>query len=194
MQKRSDYLFPTTVIEKMTVGFKHQASDSFWLRAVQDFDYCGEKINQSECKGKSWLYEMINLTTTLDVHFREAYIFGGLALTVIISDYAGASAIFDKAIAKFSNDSFLNMAAGYHALYEEKNKSKAARLYLQAYKSGAPSWTQVLAGRLASDAGDQDYAELILQQMIATSNEPKLIERLKQKLEQKKKETNKQSK
>lgn len=181
-------MVPAPVIEKMSAGFKYQAADSFWLRAVQDFDFCGEKINQSECKGKSWLYKMIDLTTTLDTQFREAYTFGGLALTVIISDYAGASAIFDKAVVEIQDDAFLSMAAGYHALYEEKNKSKAARLYAQAYKNGAPSWTQVLAGRLAADSGDKDYAELILQQMIASSNEPKLIERLKQKLVQKKKD------
>ena len=179
---RADYIAPPLIVQRLTSGFSYQASDSFWLRAVQDFDFCSEKVNERECKGKSWLFQMVNLTTELDKKFHEAYLYGGMALTVIISDYAGASVIFDKGIENFESDAGLNMVAAYHALYEEKNKAKASKLYLTAANSGAPPWMRVLAGKLAAESGEMEFANLILQQMIASSEDPKLVERLKEKL------------
>jgi len=61
--KRSDYLVPPAIIENLLSGLKIQAADSFWFRSLQDFDFCDVPINNRECKGKSWLYEILNLTT-----------------------------------------------------------------------------------------------------------------------------------
>lgn len=184
--KRSDYLTPPTIIQNLLGGLKIQASDSFWLRAVQDFDHCDQPINEKECKGKSWLYEILNLTTDLDRKFIESFYYGGLALTIIISDYPGASKIFDKGVAEFPKAWSLSYAAGYHALFEEKDKLKASRLFLNAAKNGGPAWLQTTAGKLASEGGDNEFAEQILNQMIETSEDPKLVERLQQKLNESK--------
>ena len=184
MLKPSDYLTPPEVIRDLAVGIRVQLADSFWLRAQQDFDYCSQKINDKECRSKSWLFEIINLTVDLDRQFLHAYFYGGLALTVIISDYQGASIIFDKGVESFPNDNLLNYAAGYHAMTEEKNFEKAAQRYYAAANNGAPSWVRVLAGKLALKAGDKDLAQQILQHMISISEDEKLINRLKEKLAQ----------
>ncbi len=180
--KRSDYLPPPQIIKNMTAGFHIQMADSFWLRALQDFDFCDQPLNTNECRGESWLYQVVELTTDLDNQFRDAYFFGAMSLTVLISDFQGASKIFDKGVLKFPTDWRLNYAAGYHALFEEKNKTKAAKLYYVAAENGAPPWVRVLAGRLAVEGGEHEYAAQILEQMIETSQDPMLIERLKQKL------------
>ncbi len=186
--KRSDYIAPPDLITYLAAGTKVQMSDSFWLRAIQDFDYCDSVINQKECSGKSWLFKIINAVADLDPNFFEAHYYGALALTIIISDYEGASAIFDKAVVHFPKSWMLFYAAGYHALVEEKNKIKAAKLYLEAGNLGAPSWVPLMAGKLAADAGDIDYSAQILEGMIAMNQQPEYVERLKKKLEQKKKD------
>lgn len=181
--KRSDYLPPPIVVSYMSAGFKIQLSDSFWLRALQDFDFCDQKINQTECHGKSWLFQVLDLATDLDLKFKEAFFYGGLALTVIISDYEGASKIFDKGVAQFPTEWELNYAAGYHAMIEEKDNAKAADRYLAAANNGAPSWVRILAGTLAAKGGNTEFAEKVIEQMITMNEDPKYIERLKSKLE-----------
>lgn len=191
MQKRSDYLPPPVAIQHLSVGMKTQLADSFWLRAVQDFDFCEKTINENECQGKSWLFQVLNLATDLDPKFAPAmYQFAGLALTVLVSDYPGATVIFDKAVAQYPDNWELNYAAGYHALYEEKDKVKAARLYKAAGDYGAPKWVYSLASGLSNEGGDREFAQLILQTLekstgSADSEEnQKLIKRIRQKLSQ----------
>lgn len=181
--KRSDYVAPPPIIKNMSLGLNIQMADSFWLRAVQDFDFCDQKINSTECKGKSWLFQVLDLTTDLDLKFEEAFYFGGLALTIIISDYEGASKIFDKGLLEFPNNWQLNYAAGYHSMIEEKDFVKAAQRYNTAAKYGAPDWVRILAGTLAAKGGDISFAEKVIEQMIELNDEPRYIKRLKEKLD-----------
>ena len=186
--KRSDYIAPPDLITHLSAGARVQISDSFWLRAVQDFEYCDSVVNEKECSGKSWLYKIIKAVVDLDPRFFEAHYYGAMALTIIISDYAGASAIFDEAVIQYPKNWELLYAAGYHALVEEKNKSKSAKLYFEAGRLGAPEWVVMMAGKLAAEAGDIDYSTQILEGMIAMNQQPEYVERLKKKLEQKKKD------
>ncbi len=180
--KRSDYIIPPKIIQNLAIGLQVQLADSFWLRAIQDFDFCDNPVSDTECKGKSWLFEILDLTTNLDKQFFHAYIWGGLALTVIISDYQGASVIFDKGVALFPDDWKLSYAAAYHSLFEEKNKAKAAKLYFNAANNGAPSWVRILAGRLAAEGGEKEFSQQILAKMIELNDDEKYVKRLKTKL------------
>ncbi|MBC7752596.1 MAG: hypothetical protein H7Z71_00045 [Moraxellaceae bacterium] len=140
-------------------------------------------MNDNECRGKSWLFQTLNLATEIDPMFEPLmYRAAGLALTVIISDYAGASIIFDKAVKHYPNNWNVTYVAAYHALYEEKDKLKAAHLYEQAAKTGAPNWVYSLAGRLAKDGGEDEYSQKILEGMIATNQDEKIIKRLRDKI------------
>ena len=182
-QKKSVYLPPPVIVKEMSMGLKVQIADSFWLRAVQDFDYCDQKINETECHGKSWLFQVLDLVTDLDQNFKEVFFYGGLALTVIISDYDGASKIFDKGVTLFPKEWELNYAAGYHSMIEEKNYKKAAERYLAAANYGAPNWVRILAGTLAAKGGDTEFAEKVIEQMISLNEDPKYVERLEKKLD-----------
>jgi tetratricopeptide (TPR) repeat protein len=182
-QKRSEYLPPPVAVKYLSVGLSYQLADSLWLRALQDFDYCEIKTNEKECKAKSWLFQTLNLATEIDPKLQPTmYSSAGLALTVIISDYVGASIIFDKAVRQYPKNWNIAYTAAYHALYEEKNKAKAARLYEKAAQNGAPSWIYSLAGRVALDNGDEAYSRQILEGMIVTNQDEKIIKRLKDKI------------
>lgn len=175
---------PSANIKYFSVGFKITLASALWMRFLENADYCDKKLNESECIGKSWLYQNLDLATELDPEFdAEMYRMGALALTVIISDYAGASVIFDKAIVHHPNAWLLLYTAGYHSLFEEKNKAKAADLYFRAAQNGAPDWVHVMAGRLAAEGGELEYAERILQTMIETNQDEKYVSRLKEKLQ-----------
>ena len=69
-------------------------------------------------------------------------------------------------------------------MYEEKNKAKAAKVFLAAADNGAPPWVRIMAGRLGYEGGDKAFGEQVLQQMIETNQDEKLIEVLKRRLNQ----------
>lgn len=187
---RSEYLPPPVEIKRISVGMRPALADVFWLRAVQDFDYCDQKTNERECHGKSWLFNVLNLVFELDAKVPfPMYQIAGLALTVIISDYAGASVIFDRGVQQYPKAWPLTYAAGYHALYEEKDNIKASRLYLSTAENGGPIWLYSLASRLSVDGGDREFSEKILAGLLESSGmnaeSSEVIERIRTKLQQK---------
>lgn len=182
IEKRTEYIAPPIEIKYLTGGFQVAMADSFWLRAVQDFDYCEQKDNEGDCKNNSWLFQVLNLVTELDRRFEMAYMYGGLALTVLVSDSAGASVIYDRGVSEYPKSWPLLYTAAYHAMAEEQDKSKASRLYYQAFQNGAPSWTSLLAGRLAAESGETDFSRSVLRQMQADKFNPIWIKRLEDRL------------
>lgn len=182
----SNKVAPPLEIIYLSAGFRSQLSDSAWLRSVQDTEYCEKTLDDNKCVGQSWFFNIINLTVELDPLFSEAYYFGGLSLTVFIRDISGASIIFDKAVKNFKYEWPILYLAAYHALFEEKDKLKASRLYLAAADNGAPAWVRLSAGNLAQEGGDDLAAKEILEQLIKTEAHPQWIKKLKEKLSESK--------
>ncbi|MEK6775216.1 MAG: hypothetical protein AABY64_14845 [Bdellovibrionota bacterium] len=177
---------PPPHITHFTFGFAEQMADQFWVRVIQDFDYCEQKIAENTCRNQGWLYQMLDLITDLSPNFRMPHATGPLALTVIISDIEGASKLFDKAVKNFPKDWPILYRAAYQALSEEKNKEKAADLLYRAAKYGAPSWAYTLAGRLYSEAGAQELGERIYQEIDQDPNMKDIAKRLRGRLDGKK--------
>jgi len=157
-----EYISPSPALRYVHFGFKYFAADLLWLRGIQDLDYCENRDIKKNCTGKVWLFEVLNLATLLDPWYQEVYAAGALGLSVVISDIKGASVIFDRGLRHYPNDWGMLYKAAYHAVYEEKNKKKGARLLEQAARSGAPDWVFALATRIYSEQGEQDLARRIL--------------------------------
>lgn len=186
-----NFIPPPQGIEYFTFGLQEQLADTFWLRAVQDFDYCEEKMDAINCRGTGWLWQMLDTITNLSPHFRVVYSSGTLALSVIISDIEGASRLFDKAVRYFPKDWVILYRAAYHALYEENNKAKAARLLIESSKYGSPPWTVTLASKLYLEEGELELAERLLLQLQEQNAPEVLIKRIQQRIADfKKKSTN----
>ena len=182
VRHKTDYLAPPIELKYVSGGFNSQSADSFWLRSIQDTDFCDQPVNVHSCAGKSWFFSVVNLTVELDPNFAEAYYYGGLSLSTLIKDIEGASIIFDKGVVHFKREWPMLYAAAYHALFEEKDKLKASRLYLAAANFGAPPWVRLSAGRLAAEGGNDDAAIEILEHLIHLESDPRWIRRLKDKL------------
>jgi hypothetical protein len=183
LERPRDLIAPPAGIEHFTFGHRDVVADVLWIRAIQDFDYCDQKIAQNLCVGKTWLYKMLNAITELAPQFRMPYATGAVALSVMVSDVEGAARIFDKGAVYFPNDWPILYRAGYHYLYELKDKKTAAGLFIRAARNGAPSWVYSLAGGLYNDANEKSVAEAILQEMIKSEQDPVIIKRLREKLE-----------
>ncbi len=180
--KPISYVSPPVELKYFTAGLAEQFADLFWIRAIQDTDYCEKSIKEEICVGQAGFFNVINLVTELTSNFAEAYYYGGLSLTFFIHDMKGATIIFDKATQNFKYEWPILYLAAYHALFEEKDKLKASRLYLRAAENGAPEWVRLSAGKLASEGGDTEFSQKVLEQLIALESDSRWVDQLQKKL------------
>ncbi len=185
---KSDERFipPPNSLVYLQFGMGEIYADSLWVRAIQDFDYC-EKNKNDQCLNNSWLFQMLDVATNISAKFRMVYVAGAINLSVLLEDKTGATALFEKGLKQFPDDVSLLYKASYHYLFELNEPLKAAELLRHAAKNGGPFWFNSLANRLYVDSGRKDLAESLIQEMIHSDQDPKLIERMKQKLNSAKK-------
>ncbi len=81
------------ILRPALLGFTGLAADLTWIRTVQ---YFGTRIEGKERFPQ--LYQLVDMTTSLDPHFVDAYQYGGLFLT-IARQLPNAIAIYRKGIA-----------------------------------------------------------------------------------------------
>lgn len=178
-----ELIAPPQELKYLHFGHRYLMSDLFWIRAIQDFDYCESPIRKNLCRGNSWLSQTLDLVVTLDPEFRMAYSAGGMALSVVISDILGASRLFDRGLKAFPQDWILHYKAAYHSLYEENDPEMAAQRMQIAAKLGAPDWVYALAGRLYTDAGKKELAVKVLEEATALGLPEKILNRIREKMQ-----------
>lgn len=183
IETQKNMVAPPDDLAHFVFGYNEVIADMMWVRSLQDFDYCENKVDEINCVGNSWVYRMINTIVTLSPHFREAYASGALALTVMVNDIEGASKIFDKAVAAFPNDWTILYRAAYQALIEEKDNEKAAALMLRAAQNGAPEWLYQASARLYSEEGKIVVAEGILADLKRNNGNADIIKTIEKRIE-----------
>jgi hypothetical protein len=181
--EKKDLIPPPPNLENFTAGFSIQLADVMWIRSIQDLDFCENEIAKQRCKGNSWLYQMLNTVTQLDPNYRIPYALGAIALSVVISDIEGASALFDKGVIHFPKDWKILYRAGYHALLEEKNNLKAAERFDKAADYGAPKWLKGLAGRLYNKEGREEDVGRLIEELSSSEENKWIAERMKQRIQ-----------
>lgn len=197
---KPSYLVPPKDLKFFSLGYDEILADGLWLRVIQDFDYCGQTaavqpkspssgvapVNPDFIPEKcvnGWVYHMVDSVTELAPKFRMAYSSGGVMLSTVIHDIAGASAIFDKGSARFPTNWQILYYASYHALASENNNEKAADLLVKAAKNGAPPWTYALAAKLYTRVGKALFAKAVLTEIIQDQDE-RWVPSLKKRLEE----------
>jgi len=180
---QSEKFLPPKGIVNFTFGQRELMADLYWIRLIQDFDFCERKIDQMNCSGRGWVFHMLDLVTELSLSFRMPLAVGPMMLSVVVSDIQGASLLFDKAVARFPHDWSILYRASYHALIEEKDRAKAAALLERAGREGAPEWVFSLSARLYSESGQAEVAAGLLSELEQSGSVSEgILERIRQKL------------
>ncbi len=81
------------ILRPALLGFTGLAADLTWIRTVQ---YFGGRLERHEHFPQ--LYQLVDMVTSLDPHFLDASVYGGLFLT-IVKQYPNAIAIYEKGFA-----------------------------------------------------------------------------------------------
>jgi len=193
---------PPEHIELFHFGFSESLADSLWLRWIQDSDICQtylkpvetNEVQSAENKDRlwnprykncdnSWSFKMLEAITNLAPLFRMPYLAGGISLSVLTEDYAGATIIFDRGVRRFPEDWTLAYRAAYHYLFDLQNKERAAELLIQAGKHGAPFWVNLLASRLYSDSGQAELGISVLEAYKAQLDDEEQIKFVEKRIE-----------
>ncbi len=200
------YLKPPQALKDFTFGYNDMAASLLWIRLLQNFDYCEDgqysgsdfveplkgapdkvtgiikrPIKPSRCH-KGWVYSMLDIISEIEPHFRLAYTPGAVFLSVTVDDREGARLMFEKGLKVYPTDWSLNYHAGYHYLWEMQDPQRAAELFEQAAKHGAPAWATALSAALYTKVGQARLAKTILLNALRNNPKGKDEERIKARL------------
>lgn len=152
------------ILRPALLGFTGLAADLTWIRTVQ---YFGSRVESKERFPQ--LYQFVDLATSLDPHFLDAYQYGGLFL-VIARQYPNAIAIYEKGIA--ANPSAWQLPHDLGRLYflELHDYQKAMHWWeITDRLPGRPHYIPRFLIRLQAKLGHVETAIELWQQMLEHS-------------------------
>lgn len=179
LQEEQLYL-TSNAAKRMSLGFNGLVADWYWMRSIQ---YVGRKILnapqnvQLDDLGQlnlRLLAPMLDIATTLDPEFMDAYEYAAVVLPAI--DAQEAIRITRKGIDANPNAWRLYHQLGY-IYWQRGDFSLAGDIYGQgASIAGAPAWMQAMKARMAAEGGSRTTAREIYVHMYEQSREDKVKE------------------
>jgi tetratricopeptide (TPR) repeat protein len=160
--------FPRVEIRRPALlGFDGLAADFTWIRTIQ---YFGGRLERAEKFPQ--LYQLVDMTTSLDPHFLDAYVYGGLLL-VIAKQFPQAIAIYEKGIAANPDAWQLPHDLGRLYFLELRDYEKALHWWqVTDGLPGRPNYIPRFLIRLQAKVGHLATALELWQRMYETTDNP----------------------
>ncbi|MBI3988524.1 MAG: hypothetical protein HY347_02790 [candidate division NC10 bacterium] len=162
------YLPSARYLKPALLGFETLAADLFWIQTIQ---YFGKHVTSDRRFPK--LFQLVDLVTSLDPQFIEAYRLGGLFLAYFSTDVGHAIALYEKGIA--SNPDRWELPHDLARLYylELKDYGKALEWFQRADQlPGRAQYIPHFVARLYAATGQEELAvEMWWQIYHQTTNE-----------------------
>jgi tetratricopeptide (TPR) repeat protein len=148
-------------MRRLTLGFDMLAADLYWIRAVQH--YGSTRLSTTENKEYELLYPLLDMTTTLDPHFRIAYRFGAILLSEPRPNGPGrpdqAIALLEKGIRQTPDRWEYYHDAGFVEYWWRQDFEKAAEWFSSGSRvPGAPEWLPQVAATVLAEGGARESA------------------------------------
>ena len=113
------------MIQNFNLGFKRLESSFLWISTILESDV--EHYKKQDLS--SWMFLRFRTIAELEPKFYENYLFGGMYLSIIKDDLAGATYIYDKGLSIYPNDFDLLKNAAYHFHFEVGDLRKSYIIY-----------------------------------------------------------------
>jgi tetratricopeptide (TPR) repeat protein len=165
VERLEPIFFPRAeILRPALLGFAGLAADLTWIRTVQ---YFGSRIERQERFPQ--LYQLVDMVTSLDPQFLDAYQYGGLFLS-IARQYPNAIAIYEKGIAANPHVWQLPHDLGRLYFLELRDYSQALHWWTIADRlPGRPHYIPRFLIRLQAKVGHVETALELWQQMYKQS-------------------------
>jgi hypothetical protein len=156
------YLTSGTALRRMAIGYTALAADLYWIRAIQHFgDIRLGRVPASGSKNDyPLLYQLLDLTTTLDPRFNIAYRFGSIFLAEPFPGGAGrpdqAIALLEKGLREVPGKWEYASDIGFVHYWWLHDYQKAAEWFERASRMpNAAWWLPSLAATTLVQGGDR---------------------------------------
>ena len=173
------WLPPASAVRLMSLGYHALAADLFWFRAVQ---YFGERIQRD--RQFPYMYRLVDLATSLDPHFVDAYQLGGLFLSIGRA-FPEAAAIYRKGIDHNPERWELPYELG-RMYFLDLGDIPVALEWMERASAlpGHPPYLPRLVAQLQARAGLIEAALEMWERIRETTDNPWIRERANQEIEQ----------
>ena len=165
-------------LKQAALGYDEAAASVGWLRIIQ---YYGEHTRGD--RNFSLLYHMCDVTTDLDPHFEEPYIFGSF---VLISEGRQPGPAMDllRKGRRMNPDSWrLFFESGFVEYIAWQDTHKAARYFTRAsHMPGAPEYADRFAAWVSLRAGDLRTSILLWKELAEHSKSEVIRKRAERKV------------
>lgn len=162
-----------------SLGYSQLTADLLWLKAVQ---HIGERKISS--RGYDWIYKALDTVTTLDPKFVPPYEVGGLILTVLAAKVELSNSLLEKGMENNPEVWQFPFYLGFNQMFFLKDYKKAAWYMSRAASiKGSPYYLPLLASRLYVSAENPEYALDFLGRMYENTNDEKVKEQLRQRMD-----------
>lgn len=184
LEQKFKYIPNGKFLKGMALSYDNLFADYYWIKALM---YFGDQLVKDQ--NYSWLYYILDLSTSLDPYFQDPYEFGGIALANEANDIEKSKILLTKGIDNVSKDHprywYLPFFLAYNFWYFEYDFENGAK-YLQdaAQAPNSPEYLALLAARMYADASKAELAIPFLNEMIKSApnknQKEKLIQRKKE--------------
>lgn len=166
------YISSPTALRRMTVGFSGLAADLYWIRSIQYYGGAKRRLEQTARLGPEPppllvdtsdyqdLYQLLDITTSLDPRFDIAYRFGAIFLAEGYPAGPGrpdlAMALLRKGLRERADKWQYMEDIGFICYWYLHDYRCAADAFEKAADiSGAPNWLRPLAATTLAQGGDR---------------------------------------
>ncbi len=178
-KQESSLNFKKEILLTAHLGLKRLISSILWIKTLIESDHVHYKKNDLN----DWMYLRFKTIIELDPYFKQAYIFGGIYLSVIKDDDQGAKEIYDRGLEKFPDEYELLLNGGFHYYFELKDHKRAYELLKQIKDHPrTPFFFKSLIATLASQNNEEEVGIHLLQAMLSNMEPGFLRDKTEEKL------------
>lgn len=162
-------------VKRASLGYSGLLADIYWMRVVQ---YFGHKHLANSMEYKA-LAPLLDITTTLDPHLVVAYEWGSTFLDQPPPSGAGdddaAIALIRKGIRNNPDDWHLYFTLGFIQYLGKHDYLAAAQTFAEGSRvPHAHPWLKIMAAKMLSDAGSDETARYLWQNIYDESTDTSL--------------------
>ena len=194
------YIASPTALRRLTVGFNALAADAYWIRAIQYYGGAKRKLESqastlappamlADTSDYDQLYQLLDVTTSLDPRFDIAYRFGAVFLAESYPSGPGrpdlAIALLEKGLRERADKWQYMEDIGYiYYWYLSDYKEAASRFERAAEIPGAPNWLKPLAATTLAQGGDRRTSRVMWLSILQDADEDWLRTQAEHRLQQ----------
>jgi hypothetical protein len=174
------YLPKGDYLKVAVLGYDQLAADLLWLKAIQ---VMGEKkIVQLDTE---WLYQVLDVITTLDPKFDYIYQLGSVYLSMLANRADLAVQLLEKGVVDNPEVWQLHFYLGFNQFYFLGHFKEAADAMAKAAAlPGRPNFVPLLASRLYAHAEEPELALVFLEQMYQLSKDDQVRAQLRARMQE----------